>query len=400
MIVVAGEHGARNGNDGAANDGNEAGHEAVDRALAPILSFEQAFDGALAILRGTKANFVLCILTMIASFAAAVIGFLLMTANNTCARGLTILTTMFLVSQTFTVAKAARDTKMANLLFDHRRRPAEGEDQDQDQVRNNPYAVEYQFLLPTWQYKVEVAVTFVFTLGATIFAIAQVEVVDPEWFGFAIFALVWVLQCALCLAKTVRDRKEAAIWENTPREHPQSRLPLVLSACVPTLAHQAVVWIAFPTIMIFTLVYTWVGFQQGDASEIPVERKGFLSIALLFNASACFHMAKLARDRAIPQKRQELGKQIPFQLMVALSFVVSLVVPLIGLLTMPLEPKQRAVLILGFLMCASSTMHLAKLVRDKQELALLNERLQAPQFPVLPNAPGPDLMAQAAAQNV
>jgi len=370
---------------GEANDGNNGAHDAEAgqgvQAARNLLRFDQAFEEALAILRGTGANFVLCIATMLVSLASAVVGFLLMSANNTCARALMIMSIFFLVSQTFSVVKTVRDSKMASLLFDLRN-PGDANQE------NNPYVVEYSFLLPTWHYKVEVGLTFLFSLGATIFSITQVDVVDPEWIGFTILTLIWVLQCALCLAKTVRDRKEAGTWQTTRREHQEAQLPLVLSACTPTRLHQAMIWIAFPAALIFTLVWTWLP----GSIDIPIERKGFLSLGLVFNASACFHMAKLARDRANPQKKLELSKQIPFQLMVTVSFVVSIVVPLVGLVVMPLTPEQRAFLIVGFLMCASSTMHLAKLVRDRQELVLLNEKLPDPAAG--PNGMNP--MAQAA----
>merc|ERR1719408_406277 len=99
---------------GEANNNNGAHEEEAGQVQARnLLRFDQAFEEALAILRGTGANFALCVATMVLSLASAVVGFLLMSANNTCARALMIMSIFFLVSQTFSVVKTVRDSKMA-----------------------------------------------------------------------------------------------------------------------------------------------------------------------------------------------------------------------------------------------------------------------------------------------
>merc|ERR1719235_2160274 len=118
------------------------------------------------------------------------------------------------------------------------------------------------------------------------------------------------------------------------------------------------------------MVFIWNGWIH-----LALERKGFLSICVIFNASSCFHMAKLVRDRNDLTKLVELQKQLPFQAMVVASFALSLAIPIVSICMMNLEPEQTLFLLVGQFMTTNTTLNVAKTVRDKQEMQKLREEL-------------------------
>merc|ERR1712217_824499 len=117
---------------------------------------------------------------------------------------------------------------------------------------------------------------------------------------------------------------------------------------------------SFAASLLLSLIWIWSG-------DLVIERKAFLSLALIFNASAGFHLAKLARDLNDKKKAQELRTQAAFKSMVLISFALSLIVPLVAICLMPLEPQQRLFLLVGQLMTSNTSLNLAKMVRDLVE---------------------------------
>lgn len=109
--------------------------------------------------------------------------------------------------------------------------------------------------------------------------------------------------------------------------------------------------------------------------NVAIERRGFLSLGLIFHASSCFHMAKLVRDRNDEFKSIELSKQVPYQIMVIASFLLSWLIPLVGACVMGLGQEQLLFQLTGQLMTTNTTLNLAKVVRDKQEMFKLREDL-------------------------
>jgi len=97
---------------------------------------------------------------------------------------------------------------------------------------------------------------------------------------------------------------------------------------------------SFVASLLLSLIWIWSG-------DLVIERKGFLSLALIFNASVGFHLAKLARDLKDKKKAQELRPQAAFKTMVVISSALSLIVPLVAICLMPLEPQQRLFLLVG-----------------------------------------------------
>merc|ERR1712151_1280252 len=93
------------------------------------------------------------------------------------------------------------------------------------------------------------------------------------------------------------------------------------------------------------------------------------------NASSCFHVAKLARDRESTEESRKLAMQIPFQIMVVASFAISLFVPIIAIFLMPIQINQLLFLLVGQLMTANACLNLAKFVRDRLEVRQIEARL-------------------------
>jgi len=91
-------------------------------------------------------------------------------------------------------------------------------------------------------------------------------------------------------------------------------------------------------------------------------------------------MAKLVRDRGDPAKCAELRKQIPFQAMVAGSFALSILIPLVSICAMNLPNEQLLFLLVGQLMTLNTTLNVAKTVRDKQEMQNLREKMSVGGF--------------------
>jgi hypothetical protein len=280
------------------------------------------------------------------------VGYFVMAADgDSSSRDLLVLATIFLVSQAFVAAKASRDHKMASTIAGTR---ATG---------------DFQLFVPTRSYLFQVAGFFLLSLIGAIYALARIRV-QREWYGFAGLGLLWVLVAALCVQKSMRDRRDADNYSAMPLEKHDEQLPHLIEMCTGTPEYRALVWSTFPVALLLTLGWTWLGFP---GSQLPVERKGFLSIALIFNAVSCFHVAKLVRDRANPAKNKELAQQFAFQGMVVSSFVLSLSVELVALMVMPLEAQQRFFLCAGQLMTANTALNLAKLVRDGLEVRALQQ---------------------------
>lgn len=273
-----------------------------------------------------------------------------MAQGDSCARFAPIVALLFVVSQAFTVTKTSRDRKVA--LGVGAGLEAAG-----------PFAAELGALLPTTAYTVQVLLFFGLAVASAVFLFSQVQIAG-EWLGFVLISLLWTLVCALCASKSFRDRADASNWAQVPMEHHADRLEYVLSICGGTLEYKALVWASFPAALGFTLTWIWVG-------DLALERKGLLTIGLLFNVTSCFHAAKLVRDRAQACEAQKLRNQKPFQIMVAASFLISFVLPLVAICLMPLQTNHFLFLLVGQLMSTNTALNLAKLVRDRLEVQQL-----------------------------
>merc|ERR1712046_244993 len=122
----------------------------------------------------------------------------------------------------------------------------------------------------------------------------------------------------------------------------------------------------------FLSVSLMLGIMWSWSDKIlVVERKAYFSGMILWSLVSSFHLAKLVRDRADPVKSKELKTQIPFQVLVVASSVLSLGALLGGAFAMPLEFRQTLFLSTGTCFTTTSAFYLAKHVRDRLEVKVL-----------------------------
>jgi hypothetical protein len=313
----------------------------------------QAFDSAVALLCGSLANYVMCCIAMITSCGIFVVGTIMMTEGNGTSRTLLIVSMAFLLSQTFTLAKTSRDKGVAMRAL-------------KDPTKQEAMKV----FVPTRAYLAQVVLFFLVALGCSLFSLTEIEV-DARWYGFGVLNLVWLVVASFCLSKSVRDRHDARAWSKTQNTHTQqNQLRQILEESAGTLEYRVMVYLSFFAAIGFTLGFTWNGWM-----DMAIERRGFLSLGLIFHASSCFHMAKLVRDRHDGAKLLELSKQVPYQIMVVVSFLLSWVAPLAGVCAMGLSREQLLFQLCGQFMTTNTTLNLAKVVRDRHEMTKLREAL-------------------------
>lgn len=334
----------------------DASTTASSDAVIPSVGDEvvaQAFSSAVALLHGSLANYVMCCIAMITSCGIFVVGITMMTEGNGTSRTLLIVSMAFLLSQTFTLAKTSRDKGVAMRAL---RDPTKQE--------------AMKLFVPTRAYLAQVVLFFLVALGCSLFSLSEVEV-DAEWYGFGVLNLVWLVVASFCLSKSVRDRHDARAWSKTENTHiQQNQLRQILLESAGTLEYRVMVYLSFFAAIGFTLGFTWNGWM-----DLAIERRGFLSLGLIFHASSCFHMAKLVRDRNDDIKVLELSKQVPYQIMVVTSFLLSWGVPLVGVCAMGLSREQLLFQLTGQFMTTNTTLNLAKVVRDRLEMTKLRESL-------------------------
>lgn len=279
----------------------------------------------------------------------------MMTAGDRVASSLLIVSMLFLLSQAFTLAKLSRDQYMAKMA-----------------LRDPTVPASMQVFVPTKAYILQVFVFFIASLTSSVYSLAQLQV-QSAWYGFGLLSLIWLLVASLCISKSMRDRRDANAWASTPTTHlRQMQMKHVLNVCAGSLEYRVMVWLAFIAALFFVMFFIWAGWI-----ELAIERKGLLSISIVFSVTSCFHMAKLVRDRADSAKYADLQKQLPYQAMIVASFAASLLIPLVAIFSMNLEKEKMLFLLVGLLMTVNTTLNVAKTVRDKQEMVKLRENLAA-----------------------
>lgn len=308
------------------------------------MSLDARYASAISLLRGSDANFALCCASMAASSALAVAGIILMTDENV-KRVLAVQSIAFLVAQGFTLTRVSKDWHTFGKT---------------DNAR------------PTLAYFAQVIAFFVAAFGLAIYSLVN-SVAVVEWQGFYGIAVLWATVSTLCLSKAVRDRNDVHIWRNSPAELHEAQLPGILRACQGTLEYQICVWMSAVAAvgLMLGLMWTW------GADVMAIERKGFISVCVLWCEGSFFHLAKLIRDRANVEKAKELRQQLPFQVLVIISSLGSFGTLIAGICMMPLAPPKRFYLVVGSGFMLSTAFFLAKNVRDRLELGQL---LAAPEL--------------------
>lgn len=265
-------------------------------------------------------------------------------------RVLTVQSIIFLVAQAFTLTRVSRDWNTFNV---------------DDTAK------------PTSAYFVQVVVLFIVALGLSIYSLIRSVRGMVEWQGFYAMSLLWTTVSALCLSKAVRDRNDASIFAKVPIESQEEHFPGVLRVCHGTLEYKIFVWMSAVAAVgaMLGIMWTW------DAEVMAIERKGFVSVCVLWCEVSSFHLAKLVRDRADPIKSKELRMQLPFQALVVISSACSFSVLLGGIFLMPLKTPNQVFLTVGAGFMLTTAFFLAKYVRDHLELKNVLE-LPDPTVPV------------------
>lgn len=303
------------------------------------------FESALELLRGSDANFGLCWVSTALSLLAAVLGIIFMeedeVRSDTVTKVFAVQSIVFLLSQGFTVAKSLRDYHLGTL----------------DSMTD---------VKPTKAYMVQVMLFFILAIVCSFYSLVGLAI-TPEWQAYFAMIIVWIVLNVLCLSKAIRDRHEASRFSGMPLHSQQSRLQHILAMCNGTKEYRAMLWLSTLLSVSLMLGIMWSWSDQ----ILVIERKAYVSGMILWSLVSSFHLAKLVRDRADPVKSKELKTQMPFQVLVLASSVLSLGALLGGAFLMPLELRKRLFLLTGTCFTTTSAFYLAKHVRDRLEVKAL-----------------------------
>jgi len=337
------------------------------------MTFDDAIDAAMDLLRGSIVNYIICFMAILTCIGFTFVGFILMTNGSGSSCGMLIVTIFFLIAQAGTLAKTSRDFKLASVAL---------------KESTTAQSIEFQFLRPTRLQLFQVSLFMLLSITACIYSLTQVQLTDKhsagtgsksaeEWYGFAALAMLWVLDSTYCLTRAVHDRRDAIAWAKSEKESRVKQLKYVMGMCGGTLDYNFIVWLSFLASPVITMLCVWAVFSE---TELSVERKGLLSITLLYNIASTYHVVKLLRDRRQARRlklssTQSSSLQLPFQLMVTVNFLISVIVPIGCIIGMVRSTDHCFFLLTGFIMSTIATWNLANVVRDRHELAVLKERM-------------------------
>jgi len=113
------------------------------------------------------------------------------------------------------------------------------------------------------------------------------------------------------------------------------------------------------------------GALMMDDAVLSIERKGFVSIAALFMMTSAFHLAKLVRDLADPKLAKDA--HVPFRILVVGTFAIACTLSIGGVLKMPIPRPKKRFIVNGLFFMLSTTLSAAKMVRDRNEVAKLED---------------------------
>lgn len=311
------------------------------------------FERALELLRGSDANFGLCCVSTALSLLAAGVGIISMEQDKEVRSDTARMTQIFafqsivfLLSQGFTVAKSLRDYHLGSL----------------DSMAD---------VKPSNAYMVQVMLFFVLALVCSFYSLVALAI-SPEWQAFFAMIILWLMLNVLCLSKAIRDRHEASTFGGLPLHSQASRLQHIWAMSNGTKEYMAMLWLSAIASVSLMLGIMWSWSDQ----ILVVERKAYISGMILWSLVSSFHLAKLVRDRADPLKSKELKTQLPFQVLIVASSVLSLAALLGGAFFMPLELRQRLFLLTGTCFTTTSAFYLAKHVRDRLEVKALGSQVE------------------------
>jgi hypothetical protein len=219
---------------------------------------------------------------------------------------------------------------------------------------------------PTTSYAAQTILFYVIALLSAGSAVASVEM-DGQWRGVIVMLLVWITSASMHLAKTMRDTRDADLWMKLEKDKRPYRTEYITNLSRGTISYQVLVWLSFIISTGVTLGWMWTW----DEDVISLPGKGFFSVCFIFAVVSCFHFAKLVRDRNDPIEKLKLAKNPAFQFLTVVSFVASVGMTLVGCFMFEARNEQTMFVFAGFSYAVTSSLALAKLVRDKIESSTL-----------------------------
>jgi hypothetical protein len=321
---------------------------------------------ALSILRGSDSSYAQSWAAFGASLGLCFYGTMACEMNRTERRffGLAVL---YMVTCGFTLAKTYRDRLLGDLLED---------------VQYTNAVVSALRGNDLWAVQVicSFVISTVFPFHTLLTAVGDGDMTgDP---GFAINASIFALISTLNLAKSVRDKADAQTLDTVVFRDEHQKFTKILLVSAGSSGNFVVVLTGFVIAFCTTMgAVFWM-----DTEVLNYERKGFILIAALFLMTSAFHVAKLIRDLSDPELAVELHG--PFKVMVGGSFLVALFIGLGGVYAMPIDGPQKRFLTNGLIFILSSALSLAKLARDRHEVAKILGAGFAGAAPTAPPAPG------------
>merc|ERR1712048_500342 len=126
---------------------------------------------------------------------------------------------------------------------------------------------------------------------------------------------------------------------------------------------------------IFYLLWVWAGFSSAD---LGIEKKGLLTLAMLYNLSSAFFFTRYDFDLRHPKLMGKKDSDCLHQVFVLGNFAVSSIVPIMFIVGMAPTTELMFLLLTGQLMTTCCSLHAATLLLDSQVLKILKERKPEP----------------------
>lgn len=257
------------------------------------------------------------------------------------------LAVFFCISQSFTLSKTVRDWQLADM----------------------PGFGQAKFIRGSNAWYFQVWTSFVVATGLSFYLLSSVAS-ESEWSGdggFFVIATAFALSATLALAKAVRDRSDAAVFEELNQRLPagvtrREVLQSITATCRGTSGNTLATFVSFVLSVFLTL------HAAHSMEEFSFERFVMTFIPLLlWMMYSSFMLAKLIRDTQDPDA--DHGNHPAYKFMVYISFALSIAFAFGFVHVMELSLAKTRFLYTGLLFVLASVLSFAKLVRDKQELA-------------------------------
>mmetsp|Transcript_40741 Transcript_40741/g.93771 ORF Transcript_40741/g.93771 Transcript_40741/m.93771 type:complete len:564 (-) Transcript_40741:179-1870(-) len=315
----------------------------------------KTFETVRLTLRSTLINHIGCFAALAISIVIAVVGFARMTDDTVRL----VAALVFLVSESWTVSNKIRDHKIATVAFSDR----SGED-------------PISFVHPRIEDFVQIGASL---LAAAVFAgwaIAWVDV-STEWNVFSALMMVWVANNAIVCCKDLRDRLESTVWDQTIPDRMKGELRRILTMCDPTIEYKISVFVTFGLSILTLVSWIWGGFTE---EELTFERKSLLTIAVLYNVASNFALSKFIYD---VQRGTQSPMTPPTKAGLVGNWGLAMLVPTLCIFMMieDVDGRNDAEdssfwLFSCLLATSNSTLYVAKVMYDREQLAVLDDSFQ------------------------